>query len=95
MFGREIENIVACEGLERIERHERYAIEVVGGRAVGPSMAAFSCKCSRLPMEEDRESVPAAEGKQQPDHNRREELDQVEDSLTSDDDEHCLQIVIL
>ncbi|KAJ6765582.1 SCARECROW-LIKE PROTEIN 3 [Salix purpurea] len=28
MFGREIENIVACEGLERIERHERYAIEV-------------------------------------------------------------------
>ncbi|KAK9271979.1 hypothetical protein L1049_002348 [Liquidambar formosana] len=25
MFGREIENIVACEGLEREERHERYA----------------------------------------------------------------------
>lgn len=24
MFGREIENIVACEGLERVERHERY-----------------------------------------------------------------------
>ncbi|KAJ9147487.1 hypothetical protein P3X46_029643 [Hevea brasiliensis] len=24
MFGREIENIVACEGLERFERHERY-----------------------------------------------------------------------
>ncbi|KDP24294.1 hypothetical protein JCGZ_25590 [Jatropha curcas] len=24
MFGREIENIVACEGLERCERHERY-----------------------------------------------------------------------
>ncbi|KAF5735614.1 scarecrow-like protein 3 [Tripterygium wilfordii] len=24
MFGREIENIVACEGLERLERHERY-----------------------------------------------------------------------
>lgn len=23
-FGREIENIVACEGLERVERHERY-----------------------------------------------------------------------
>lgn len=29
MFGREIENIVACEGLERIERHERYARWVV------------------------------------------------------------------
>jgi hypothetical protein len=29
MFGREIENIVAYEGLERIERHERYARWVV------------------------------------------------------------------
>lgn len=25
MFGREIENIMACEGSERVERHERYA----------------------------------------------------------------------
>ncbi|XP_062104732.1 scarecrow-like protein 3 [Humulus lupulus] len=24
MFGREIENLVACEGLDRVERHERY-----------------------------------------------------------------------
>lgn len=29
MFGREIENIVACEGLERFERHERYARWVI------------------------------------------------------------------
>ncbi|KAG6779904.1 hypothetical protein POTOM_016306 [Populus tomentosa] len=29
MFGREIKNIVACEGPERIERHERYARWVV------------------------------------------------------------------
>lgn len=29
VFGREIENIMACEGLERVERHERYARWVV------------------------------------------------------------------
>ncbi|KAJ4833106.1 hypothetical protein Tsubulata_001091 [Turnera subulata] len=35
MFGREIENIVACEGLERFERHERYARWVVRFTQVG------------------------------------------------------------
>ncbi|KAF3444912.1 hypothetical protein FNV43_RR14605 [Rhamnella rubrinervis] len=38
MFGREIENIMACEGLERVERHETYARWVVrlGGGGFKP-----------------------------------------------------------
>ncbi|XP_030484547.2 scarecrow-like protein 3 [Cannabis sativa] len=43
MFGREIENIVACEGLDRVERHERYEKWVVrfGGAGFRPSRMWF------------------------------------------------------
>ncbi|KAJ7974283.1 scarecrow-like protein 3 [Quillaja saponaria] len=38
MFGKEIENMVACDGLEREERHERYAkwMDRFGGAGFKP-----------------------------------------------------------
>lgn len=44
MFGREIENIIACEGLERVERHERYGRWLVrfGGAGFKPVRLWFN-----------------------------------------------------